>query len=127
MALREYDKGQVTIDLWDPLKVLPSDHVVFKVEKIVEKLDFSEANGKYQGTPGNPAYNRKMLLFLVLMGAVDGVFSSRRLAEFTKRDLVYMYVTGCKTPDFRTLANFKKECSSLIKEAFRKTAEFGEK
>jgi transposase len=125
VALRKYDKGQVTIDLWDPLKVLPRDHVVFKVEKVVEELDFSEVNGKYQGTPGNPAYDRKMLLFLVLMGAVDGIFSSRRLGKFVERDLVYMYVTGCSTPDFRTIANFKRECASLIKEAFRKTAEFG--
>ncbi|MCL2687427.1 MAG: transposase [Methanobrevibacter sp.] len=125
MDFRKYEKGQTKFELRNPLSEIPEDHICFLVEKIVEGLDFSEINGKYQHTPGKLAYNHEMLTLLVLMGAVDGIFSSRKLEELTHVNYVYIYLTGNEKPDFRTISRFKIECENLLKEAFRETVKMG--
>nr|WP_302579141.1 transposase [Methanobrevibacter arboriphilus] len=125
MAFRKYEKGQTKFELRNPLKEIPEDHICFLVEKIVDELDFSEINGKYQHTPGKPAYNREMLTLLVLMGAIDGIFSSRKLEELTHINYVYIYLTGYEKPDFRTISRLKIECEDLQKETFRETVKMG--
>ncbi|MBM4240688.1 MAG: IS1182 family transposase [Euryarchaeota archaeon] len=65
-----------------------------------------------------------MLLRLVIMASVDGVWSSRKIAKLACENVVYMYLTGMETPDFRTICNFKIECQDLIEQAFKKTVTF---
>jgi transposase len=125
MALRKYEKGQTKFEIRNPLEKIPKDHICFLVEKIVDELDFSQIHGKYQHTPGKPAYNRKMLTLLVLMGAIDGIFSSRKLDELTHINYVYIYLTGNENPDFRTINRFKIECRDILREAFRETVKVG--
>lgn len=125
MVLRRYEKGQTKFELNNPLNNIPNDHICFLVEKIVNKLDFSNVNGKYQETAGRPAYNRKMLALLVLMGAIDGIFSSRKLEELSYVNYVYIYLCGNETPDFRTINRFKIECEDLLRDAFVETVKTG--
>jgi len=58
------------------------------------------------------------------MVPVDGVFSSRRIAE---ENLVYMYLSGKDKPDFRTICRFKIECAQEIEDAFKMTVKVDRK
>jgi len=65
-----------------------------------------------------------MLLWIVSMDSVDGVFSSRKIAE---ENLVYMYLSGRDKPDFRTICRFKIECAQEIEDAFKMTVKVDRK
>lgn len=58
--------------------LIPVDHICYLVIAIVNSMDVSEVEKKYRFTPGNPAYSRRMLLRLVLMAAIDAVWSSTK-------------------------------------------------
>jgi transposase len=125
MALRKYEIGQTRFEVYDPSKNIPENHVCFLLKKIVKREDFSENNEKYLNAPGGTAYDREMLATIVLMGAVDGIFSSRRLAELTYRDDIYKYLSGMQNPDFRTICRFKIECKDIMRNLYLQTVKFG--
>jgi len=61
-------------------------------------MDFSEIEEKYQG-PGHPAYHPKIMLKLLIMGAIDGIRSSRKLARAARENVVYMFLAGNLKPE----------------------------
>ena len=105
-------------------EMIPEDHICYLVESIVESLDFTSFDMKYSGA-GHPAYHPRVVLKILIMGVLDRVRSSRRLAKNARENIVYMYLSEKLTPDFRTISDFRKENSDLVKEAFRHTVGVG--
>ncbi len=124
MALREDKMGQTWLVPRSVTDFIPEDHICHLVIALVDSLDVDVVEEKYRGTRGKPAYSRRMLLRLLLMAYLDGVFSSRKIARIAQENVVYMYLTGMETPDFRTICNFKIECKVLIAQAFLETVHF---
>jgi transposase len=52
-----------------------------------------------------------------------GTRSSRKIARAARENFVFMYLAERLSPDFRTVARFRKDNASFIKEVFRKTVE----
>ena len=50
-----------------------------------------------------------MLLKIYLYGYLNRVHSSRRLERETQRNVEVMWLTGRLMPDFKTIANFRKD------------------
>jgi transposase len=101
-------------------EMIPKDHVCYLVESLVESLDFSKFEAIYAG-PGHPAYHPRVLLKVLVMGVMDRVRSSRRLARNVRENLVYIYLAEKLTPDFRTISDFRKQNPTLLKEVFKHT------
>jgi transposase len=113
MAIRVDTIGsKVSID--DIRDFIPDDHPCFLVEKIVERVDFSEWEELHWDTPGNPSYHPRVLLRGVIQGYIDGIKSGRELGRRAKTDLPYIYLCGVDSPDFRTFNRFYKEFTSII-------------
>jgi transposase len=100
--------------------MIPEDHICYLVESIVESLDHTTFDMKYSGA-GHPAYHPRILLKILIMGVLDRVRSSRRLAKNARENVVYIYLSEKLTPDFRTISDFRKDNSDIVKEAFRHT------
>ncbi len=100
--------------------LIPEDHVCFLVENFIDSLDFSAFEEKYEGA-GHPAYHPGVLLKLLIMGVIDKIRSSRRLAKNARENVVYMYLAEKLTPDFRTISDFRKNNPDLIKTVFKHT------
>ena len=80
MAIRADNIGsKISID--DIRDFIPDDHPCFLVEKIVERVDFSEWEELHWDTPGNPAYHPRVSLRAVVQGYIDGVRSGRELGR----------------------------------------------
>jgi transposase len=103
--------------------MIPEDHICFLVESIVESMDFTSFDLKYSGA-GHPAYHPRILLKILIMGILDRVRSSRRLAKNARENIVYMYLSEKVTPDFRTISDFRKDNGDIVKEAFKHTVSF---
>ena len=102
------------------------DHVCFLVENFIDSLDFSTFEEKYNGA-GHPAYHPRIILKLLIMGVIDKVRSSRRLAKNARENVVYMYLAEKLTPDFRTISDFRKDNHDLIKMVFKHTVHLARK
>jgi len=102
--------------------MIPEDHVCFFVEEFVDSLDYSGFDLVYDGA-GHPAYHPRVLLKVLVYGMMCSTRSSRKLARATRENFVFMYLAERLGPDFRTIARFRKDNASFIKEVFRRTVE----
>jgi len=102
--------------------MIPKDHICFLVEDFVESLDFSNFDMIYEGA-GRPAYHPRIIMKILLQGMLSKERSSRKLACACRENIVFMYLGEKVHPNFRTIARFRKDNASFIKEAFTKTIE----
>lgn len=123
MAYIESYKGQTWLLPPSIEDLIPDDHICFLVEGLVDSMDYSKFDIRYSGV-GHPAYHPRILLKLLIMGVLDRVRSSRRLARNARENVVYMYLSEKVAPDFRTISDFRKDNLSLVKEVFKHTVSF---
>lgn len=92
--------------------LIPEGHLVRFINDIVNRMDLSELYANYKGG-GATAYNPSMMLKVLIYGYMNNVRTSRKLAKAIRENIVYMWLAGMQTPDFRTINNFR---SSRLKE-----------
>jgi transposase len=97
------------------------DNPVRVVEAFVDQLDlgglgFERVDPQLTGRPG---YHPSILLKIYIYGYLNRVQSSRRLEHETQRNVELMWLTGRLTPDFKTIANFRKDNSTAIRSVCR--------
>ena len=68
---------------------------------------------------GRPSYGPGMLLKLFIWGYRNGIRSSRKLAWACETNVEAMWLANGLTPDFRTIADFRKDNPELMRRAFR--------
>ena len=91
------------------------------IDAFVRNLDLSEL-GFTHATPaqtGRPAYDPADLLKLYIYGYLNRVRSSRMLERETTRNVEVMWLIGKLTPDFKTIADFRKDNLQAIKSVCR--------
>ena len=97
------------------------DNPVRFVEAFVDQLDLQEA-GFCRVEPketGRPAYDPADLLKLYIYGYLNRVRSSRRLEAEARRNLEVIWLLRGLTPDFKTIADFRKDNRGAFKPVFR--------
>lgn len=100
--------------------VAPNAPVRF-IDAYVEGLDF-KALGFTQVEPaatGRPPYHPADLLKLYLYGYLQRIRSSRRLEAEAGRNLELMWLLRGLRPDFKTIADFRKDNRRAFKALFR--------
>jgi transposase len=68
---------------------------------------------------GRPAYHPAVLLKLYIYGYLNRVQSSRRLEKEAQRNIEVMWLTGRLMPDFKTIADFRKDNGKAIRSVCR--------
>ncbi|MCL2035530.1 MAG: transposase [Oscillospiraceae bacterium] len=71
------------------------------------------------GETGRPPYDPRDLLKLYIYGYFNRIRSSRRLMLECRRNVELFYLLGKLTPDFRTIADFRKDNGAAIRGVFR--------
>jgi len=97
------------------------DNVVRFIDAFVDGLDLKAAGfGRVQakGT-GRPGYDPADLLKLYIYGYLNRVRSSRRLEIETRRNLEVIWLLRRLTPDFKTIADFRRDNRSAFRQVFR--------
>lgn len=100
------------IDEANPVRVID----VYVDELDLGKLGFS---GVDPATTGRPAYHPAMLLKLYIYGYLNRIQSSRRLEKESQCNVELMWLTGRLMPDFKTIANFRKDNGPGIRSTCR--------
>lgn len=91
------------------------------VDVFVDELDLRTLgfDGVDPAVTGRPAYHPAMLLKLYIYGYLNRIQSSRRLEREAHRNVELMWLTGRLTPDFKTIANFRKDNGKAIRGVCR--------
>ena len=68
---------------------------------------------------GRPAYDPRDLLKLYIYGYMNRIRSSRKLMKECRRNIELFYLLGRLAPDFRTIADFRKDNATALKNTFK--------
>ena len=103
---------------------IDDDNAVRAVDAFVDHLDLADLGFKtIPSNTGRPAYHPSMMLKLYIYGYLNRVHSSRRLEREAKRNVELMWLTGRLAPDFKTIADFRKDNGDAIKGVCRRFIE----
>jgi transposase len=90
-------------------ELVPAGHLVHLVRDTVrESLDLSAILGAYTEERGYPPYHPVMMTALLLYAYCQGIYSSRRIERACEERIDFRAITAHQTPDFRTIAEFRK-------------------
>jgi len=97
------------------------DNPVRAVEAFIDALDLGEMgfSGVNPQETGRPSYHPSVMLKLYVYGYLNRIHSSRRLERETGRNVELMWLTGRLAPDFKTIANFRKDNGKAIRKVCR--------
>src|SRR5450432_3142838 len=88
---------------------VPKGHVSrFIVELVRESLDLKEITGSYVSGLGQPPFDPRMMVALLLHGYASGLYSSRRIARACRERNDFVMIVALDPPDFRTISDFRK-------------------
>lgn len=114
------DRNQLTL-LPDCIEdYIGENNPVRVIDAFVDNLDLEKA-GFLRTTPketGRPSYDPKDLLKLYVYGYFNKIRSSRKLMTECTRNVELFYLLRRLTPDFRTIADFRKDNAKALKNVF---------
>lgn len=86
------------------------------IDVFVDDLDMSGLGfNTIPRDTGRPAYHPATLLKIYIYGYLNRVHSSRRLEREAQRNVELMWLTGRLAPDFKTIADFRKNNGEAIR------------
>lgn len=99
---------------------ITEDNSVRVIDVFIDSLDMSGLG--FKTTPektGRPGYHASTMLKLYVYGYLNQVQSSRRLEREAQRNVELMWLLSRLAPDFKTIADFRKDNGTGIKSVCR--------
>jgi transposase len=115
------DRGQSTLFPASLDDYVTEDNPVRAVDVFVDGLDLDTLGfvGVRPLETGRPGYHPGVMLKLYIYGYLNRVPSSRRLERECQRNIEMIWLTGQLAPDFKTIADFRKDNGKAIREVCR--------
>lgn len=121
---RPFDPGAVmlvppSLDDW-----LPEGHLArFIAELVDEQLDLSRFYASYARVKGQPPYDPRLMLRIVLYGYCVGVRSSRQIERACTDVVAFRWLACQQTPDFRSIGRFRERHLAALGNVFLQALE----
>jgi len=120
MAIRQGNREQMQFLPPSIEEYVPPDAPVRVYDAFVEALDLSKLDIKIElQKEGNPCYDPKAMLKLLIYGYSYGVRSSRKLEREVYNNLSFIWLMGGLKPDHKTIAEFRRKNKEGLKKALR--------
>ena len=92
----------------DPVRIL---------NHIVEHLDLTRVKKLYR-EKGRSPYHPKMMLKVILYAYMKNIYSCRKIEKLLRRDIHFIWLSGCAKPDFITVNRFRNRLKDEINNIF---------
>ncbi len=123
MAYRYGDRNQMTLLPPSVDDYVADDAPVRAYDAFVEALDFEKLGIDIDpDRVGNPSYDPKAMLKLLVYGYSYGVRSSRKLEREVNYNLSFIWLVGGLKPDFKTIAEFRRNNKKALKKVLKQCA-----
>jgi transposase len=115
------DRGQSTLFPAVLDEYIGDDNPVRAIDVFVEGLDLAKLgfDGVQPLATGRPAYHPATQLKIYIYGYLNRIQSSRRLERECQRNIELVWLTGRLVPDFKTIADFRKDNGEAIRQVCR--------
>jgi transposase len=115
------DRSQTTLFPESLDGYIAEDNPVRVVDVFVDERDLKELgfDGAEPEVTGRPAYHPATLLKIYIYGYLNRIQSSRRLEREAQRNVELIWLTGRLAPDFKTIADFRKDNGPAIRRVWR--------
>ncbi len=115
------DRDQVTLLPEAVDDFISEENPVRFIDAFVDNLDLEELEFKYSTTKetGRKPYDPRILLKLYIYGYLNRIRSSRMLEKATHRNLELIWLLQKLSPDFKTIADFRRDNKKSLKKVFR--------
>lgn len=118
-TFRPYDPDQMFLMPVSMRDWLPADHLAYFISDVVDELDLSMIIKRYKDEDrGYPPYHPVMMVKVLLYAYCIGVPSSRKIAKRLEEDVSFRVLAANNTPDFRTIADFRKDHLKALARLF---------
>ena len=119
------DRTQVTLLPECLDDYIAEDNGVRVIDVFIDELDLTGLGFErvVPAVTGRPAYHPAVLLKVYVYGYLNRVQSSRRLEREAQRNVELMWLTGRLTPDFKTIADFRRDNGEAIRRVCRQFVE----
>src|SRR5436309_5294177 len=98
---------------------LPENHLVWTILGAVEQMDLERFEAGYRlGAAGRAPYDPAVMVALLMYAYARGNRSSRGIERSCWEDVAYKVITGMRTPDHSTIAEFRCRHEAEIAELF---------
>jgi transposase len=113
------DRDQVTLLPECLDDYIAADNPVRVVDAFVDELQLPKLGfeGAEPALTGRPSYHPSVLLKIYIYGYLNRIQSSRRLEREAQRNVELMWLTGRLAPDFKTIADFRRDNGVGIRNA----------
>lgn len=123
MALRQGNREQMQLLPPSVEQYVAEDAPVRVYDVFVDALDLKQIGIKVDSTrEGNPCYDPRSMLKLLIYGYSYGVRSSRKLEREAYYNLSFMWLMGGLKPDHKTIAEFRRNNLAAIHKAMTQCA-----
>jgi transposase len=100
---------------------IKAENPVRVVDAFIDALDLKAHGFEIEAeVTGRPGYHPATMLKIYLYGYLNQIQSSRRLERECGRNVELMWLTGQLTPDFKTIADFRKDNGLAIRDVCRR-------
>jgi transposase len=100
---------QVVMPLDLGIRIDMGDKVHTLIE-VTERMDYRELSDTYQRQPRKGEATPKQLFQIVILGFMEGMYSTRKIEGMCKNDIRFMYLLhGKRAPDHSRIASFIRE------------------
>lgn len=108
-----------SLDEW-----LPGNHLArFIADLVAEELDLSRFYASYAKTKGQPPYDPRLMVRVLLYGYCVGVRSSRELERACVDVVAFRWLAGQQAPDFRSIGRFRQRHLAALGNVFLQALE----
>jgi len=105
-----------------------ADHLArFIVALVREEFDLAEINVCYSSPLGQPPFDPRLMVALLLYSYCSGIYSSRRIAKACRERVDFMSIVALDPPDFRTISDFRKRHLKALAALFLQVLQLCEK
>jgi len=89
---------------------IDADDSVRTLIEVTERLDYRELTETYQRQPRRSEATPKQMFQIVILGFMEGKYSTRKIESACRNDIRFMYLlAGKKAPDHSRIARFIQE------------------
>ena len=123
VTFKPYSQEQAMLLPPSLAEMIPEEHLVRVVNRVVDEMDISAIVAKYKGG-GTSAYHPRMMLKVLIYAYVERNYSSRGIAKALRENVNFMWLSGMNRPDHRTINGFRGErMKGAIEEVFASVVE----
>ncbi len=99
---------------------LPPEHPIHVFVDLVQGVDLRHVVIP-AGPKGEKPYHPHALFGILAWGYLHGVRSARKLARLARQEATFVYLAGGGTPNYRTLARFRRDNAAAFTAVFQET------